>query len=228
MALVFFIFYVLHSNFSKTENDKTYPEKLCPVPFDPLDNHENMETIQHQFCNKNFYEPNWKIRILLIGTFNPHGGQQVNYYYGRESNKTWELLSILFKEKFDPTNPDLFFKKIEKHGIGCMDIIDNVKAEKERLDQILGKGYKDTKIINGSVKRQYNTRRIIKVIEDNPRVNIYSTWGKGSTLKEWKTETSKIKNLIPLVSPSMAARVPKGTKKFDYMLADWRKKIRIN
>jgi len=42
-----------------------------------------------------------------------------------------------------------------------------------------------------------------------------------------KEEVKKIENLINLKSPSMAARVPKGFHKFDFMLNDWREKINI-
>ena len=57
-----------------------------------------MEEILHQFSDKDFYIPKWKIKHLFIGTFNPKGGEKVKYYYGRETNKTWKILSEIFKE----------------------------------------------------------------------------------------------------------------------------------
>ena len=62
-------------------------------------------------------------------------------------------------------------------------------------------------------------------IKNNPNINIYSTWGKGSNLKSWRIEIEKFTNLIKLVSPSKVARVPKGMVKFDYILNDWKNKI---
>ena len=40
--------------------------------------------------------------------------------------------SIIFNEDFDPNKPDQFFKAIEKHGIACMDLIEEVKAVVKR------------------------------------------------------------------------------------------------
>jgi hypothetical protein len=94
-------------------------------------------------------------------------------------------------------------------------------------ENILGKGYSDSKIINNKVTRVYNTETIINIISENPGIKVYSTWGKGSNLTEWETETRKIKNLINLVSPSMAAKVPKGSEKYKYMLSDWQSKITV-
>ena len=105
-----------------------------------------------------------------------------------------------------------------------MDMIDSVEAPDIMIQDIKGKGYKDSTIINGSVRRTYNTRIIKQVITDNPGVRVYSTWGTGSSLSEWRYEIAKIGNIIPLVSPSLAARVPKGESKFDYILRDWEKK----
>jgi hypothetical protein len=51
-------------------------------------------TIYHQLCKEEFYIPNWEIKYLFLGTFNPDGGQKVNYYYGRNSNQTWKILSL--------------------------------------------------------------------------------------------------------------------------------------
>ena len=66
----------------------------------------------------------------------------------------------------------------------------------------------------------------ISLLNKNQGVKIYSTWGVGANLKEWKKEVAKI-DFVKLVSPSMAARVPKGTKKFEFMLSDWTEKITL-
>ena len=149
-----------------------------------------MKVIKHQFKNQPFYMPKWELKHLFIGTFNPSGGQKVDYYYGRERNRTWELLSEIFKESLNPTDNE-FFEKLKKHGIACMDLIETLKAENKIVDQILGQGYKDSQIINGSVIRQYNIDNILDRINANRKVQVYSTWGKGQNLSEWKKEVEK-------------------------------------
>lgn len=186
---------------------------------------EEMKEI-HQFSEKNFYLPKWKIKHLFIGTFNPLGGEKVNYYYGRDKNQTWNLLSDIFKEKFNPKNDD-FFYLLEKHGIACMDLIHSIEFDENEKEYIVGKGYQDSKIINNRVKRVYNTSEILSIIEKNPGIQTYSTWGKGSIIKNWMFEVNKIPNLKSLVSPSFAAKVSKGVEKYPYMLDDWSSKINL-
>lgn len=180
--------------------------------------------ISHQLANEKFFIPDWKLKFLFLGTFNPAGGEKVPYFYGRKKNQTWELLSKIFKCEFDPYQPS-FFNYIMQHGIACMDLITTVEIEDSQIDFVLGKGYSDSKIINNKVLRDYNTGSILEVINKNPGVKIYSTWGKGPILKDWQKEICQISNIINLVSPSMVARVPEGFEKFPFMLANWSSKI---
>jgi hypothetical protein len=183
-----------------------------------------MEIIKHQLSDHTFYYPNWEIKYLLIGTFNPNGGDIVNYYYGRAKNQTWKIISELFDVEFDP-NSSNFLKLLKTHKIACVDMIDEVSAPKDRIERIIGKGYKDAEIINNSVSRNYNTNKIIEIINSNNNVKVFSTWGKGSALSEWEEEIQKLGEIIQLASPSLAARVPKGTNKFEFMLKDWKSKL---
>lgn len=180
----------------------------------------------HQLMN---LAPSWEVKHLFIGTFNPEGGTPVKYFYGRQRNRTWELLSEIFKQEFKVNSGD-FFEKIKKEGIACIDLIRSVEFDENEIspDFIVGKGYSDSKIINNHVTRVYNTATIHQIILTNPAIKIYSTWGVGSNLEDWRNEVAKINNLINLVSPSMAARVPKGEKKYAYMLRDWSAKINLN
>ncbi len=66
--------------------------------------------------------PDWEVKYLLLGTFNPEGGEMVNYFYGRQRNQTWCLLSEIFGEELNPNLPD-FLSKLKKHKIASMDII---------------------------------------------------------------------------------------------------------
>jgi G:T/U-mismatch repair DNA glycosylase len=183
-----------------------------------------MQNIKHQLSNQRIYTPTWEVRYLLLGTFNPEGGDSVRYYYGRHRNQTWKILSEIFCDELNP-NSDDFFDKIKKHKISFMDIIHKVNVPLNMTDMVIGSGYKDSNIINKSVIRTYRTEAILDLIKDNPQVNVFSTWGIGSSLQEWNIEVNKIKSIIPLVSPSMAAKVPKGAQKFNYMLNDWKNKL---
>ena len=187
-----------------------------------------MITISHQLSKSNVYIPNWEIEYLFLGTFNPMGGDQVPYYYGRPKNQTWKLLSDIFQEVFNPSEEKTFFKSIKKYKIACVDLIHEVKAPCDFEQKILGMGYKDTSIINKKVSCKFNTDTILDLIYKNPNIKVYSTWGIGPNLASWRAEVNKIPNLINLKSPSMAARVPKGCSKFNYMLNDWTHKINLN
>lgn len=186
--------------------------------------------VEHQFLNKDFFIPDWDIKYLFIGTFNPQGGKNVCYFYARESNFLWKVLSDIFVEELNPYNTDNyddFMQKIKSHEIACMDIIKKVDFDEKKFDKsrVEGKGYKDINLINNKINREYFTSEILSVIERNPNIKVYSTWGTGSKLKEWQKEVDKISTIVKLVSPSKAARVPKGEKKYEYILNNWKKEI---
>ena len=181
-------------------------------------------TIQHQLTTNQHFIPSWDINYLLIGTFNPSGGEQVNYYYGRKTNMTWKIISTIFGEEINPNNSN-FIGLLKKHKIGCIDLISSVTCDETKIPQIIGNGYSDSKIINKKVQREYNTAIINQLSKSNTNLKIFTTWGKGSSLKEWRLEFEKIKISSNLLSPSKAARVPKGVNKFDYVLSDWQFKF---
>lgn len=184
-----------------------------------------MRKVVHQLAGNDYYVPHWPIKYLFLGTFNPEGGDKVNYYYGREKNQFWPILRELTGLELDLNNPLKFLKEIQVYGIGCMDMIHSLNVPETEIQYVTGKGFSDAKIINGSVNRDYNTARINQLIKENKGIQVFSTWGQGSNLKEWRNEVEKIQGIIPLVSPSVAARVPKGTKKFEFMVDDWRSKF---
>ena len=186
-----------------------------------------MAEVVHQFANRDFYKPYWRVKYLFIGTFNPKGGKTVNYYYGRQRNQFWKLLSEIMGMKLEPNDKEEFFERIKDLGIACMDMIHSVELPDSKLEYVKGKGYSDVKIINGYSKREYNTELINSVVERNQDVKVFSTWGKGPNLKEWRCELSKLNRYTKLVSPSMAAKVPKDEIKFDYMLRKWKETIDI-
>ncbi len=40
--------------------------------------------ISHQLANEKFFIPDWPLKHLFLGTFNPSGGETVSYFYGRK------------------------------------------------------------------------------------------------------------------------------------------------
>ena len=178
----------------------------------------------HQFHNKDFFFPSWDIKYLFLGTFNPSEGEKVNYFYSRKTNLFWPTISKIFNDELNPEKLD-FFLKLKLHKIACMDLILSIDIKGLDKQYIIGKGYSDSKIINKSVKRVYNTENIKAIINKNPDVQLYSTWGNGSNLNDWRNEIKKLPNITKLVSPSRVARVPKGENKELFVFNNWKKNI---
>lgn len=183
-----------------------------------------LKTINHQFHDKDFFIPSWKIKYLFLGTFNPNEGEKVNYFYSRKTNLLWPTLSKIFNDELNPEKLD-FFEKLKFHKIACMDLILSIDINDVDKKYIIGKGYSDFKIINNSVKRVYNTENILSVINKNLDIQLYSTWGNGSNLKDWKNEITKLPTFTKLVSPSRAARVPRGENKELFIFNNWKNNI---
>jgi G:T/U-mismatch repair DNA glycosylase len=102
--------------------------------------------IHHQFLNKTFFYPTWKVDTLILGTFNPQCGESTDYFYGRKFNNFWRTIEKLlnideyyFQEKLD--------RKIEvmtKYKFGCTDVIKSIKLKDlSNKELICGKGYSD-------------------------------------------------------------------------------------
>jgi G:T/U-mismatch repair DNA glycosylase len=158
----------------------------------------------HQFKKKEFYLPNWGVDYLFIGTFNPSGGERVPYYYGRNKNRFWKLLSEIFEIELDP-NHDKFFDNLRTLRVGCVDMIDSISYSEENEDRVLGKGYSDNVLFLSTIKKDYNTKNILDIISKNKLQKVFSTNTGGSLRKEQKLELEKIQNIceiIYLCSPS--------------------------
>jgi len=182
--------------------------------------------MKHQFYTKDFFIPSWDIKYLFLGTFNPNEGEKVNYFYTRKTNLLWPTLSKIFNDELNAEKLD-FFEKLKFHKIACMDLILSIDFKNVDKEYIIGKGYSDSKIINNSVKRVYNTENIQSVINKNPGVQLYSTWGNGSNLKDWISEIKKLPPITKLISPSRAAKVPKGEKKELFIFNYWQNNITL-
>lgn len=178
-----------------------------------------LKSIPHQLPN---ILPDYPTKILFLGTFNPKCGEPVLVHYGRKRNKTWTILSAILEESFDPNSASIH-EKMKMHGIACVDIIQSIEAPENFLQGIFGKGYSDAKLFAKSVTRNYiDIDKLNDFIAKNNEICVFSTWGKGSSLRKEAWELiDKIKPIHPLVSPSLAARVPKGEKKLEYMIKNW-------
>ena len=188
--------------------------------------------INHQLLENECFIPNWKINFLFLGTFNPDGGEKVRYYYGRKKNQTWPTLAKIFNDKrlLHESNDFDFFSSLKENGIACMDLIKKVECNEIDRGNILGKGYSDSRIINNRIKREYLIDEILEVIKSNKNCVVFSTWGNGSSLRDWVKHVNLLKqevDIVNLVSPSLVAKVPKGKNKVEYIESSWRSKVKL-
>jgi hypothetical protein len=135
----------------------------------------------HQFLNTVKFFPQWIVRFLFLGTFNPEGGALLDYYYRRPANGFWRIL----KAYFDPSDmyPIHTYEELvafmQTFGIGCVDIIRSVEFPDEYAPQIFGQGYSDATLftVNGFT-RTYNFEEIQNYITNQPvKPFVCSTWG---------------------------------------------------
>ena len=165
-----------------------------------------MKDIQHQFAQKAWFVPNWKLKVLILGTFNPECGDAVDYFYGRSRNQLWSLVSHCLGRDLHPNQGGDFFTALKEEGIGCMDLLRSICVPEERRGEICGKGYSDQKLFRGTNQRTYMTDEILSVIDRNPGVCVLPTWGKGSSFRkrDWQ-QIERLPSMPSLPSPSPRA-----------------------
>lgn len=172
-----------------------------------------MIEIRHQFEKKDWFIPDWKLKILILGTFNPRCGDTVGYFYGRKKNQLWSLVSHCLGKELQPNQGADFFTALKEEGIGCMDLLRSIGVPEERKGEICGKGYSDQKLFRGTNQRTYMTDEILGVIDSNPGVCVLATWGKGSSFKKRDWEViGRLPAMIELPSPSPRAGGIKSKK----------------
>ena len=167
----------------------------------------SMIEIRHQFENEDWFVPDWKLRVLILGTFNPECGDPVAYFYGRKKNQLWHLVSYCRGIELHPNHGDDFLSALKEEGIACMDLIRSIRVSEERKGEICGKGYSDQMLFRGTNQRTYMTEEILEVIKKNPGLRVLPTWGKGSFRKKDELELARMPELPFLHSPSPASRV---------------------
>lgn len=153
--------------------------------------------ILHQFVNEEFYFPNWKIKFLFIGTFNPICGEKVDYYYRRKYNGFWKIL-----EKYNPNHEFDFstFKGIKEFmkekKFGCIDLINSVTFPDHDKNKICGNGYTDDNLFRvKNYMREYNIDRLLGLIEENKISHIFSTWGSRDNPREFRNIVQEVNQL---------------------------------
>ncbi len=140
--------------------------------------------IDHQLKKSDFFIPNWPIDVLVLGTFNPAGGEDVDYFYGRSRNRFWPAVFECFQiDTGKMINLDQKLDLMEKNHFGCMDIIKSISLnDKEFASKINGVEYKDANVFSGvrdkKLTRDYNWEAIKNVVSKNNTKTILHTWGK--------------------------------------------------
>lgn len=136
--------------------------------------------------------PKWKIKTLIIGTFNPentwHDENTAKYYYGRSANYFWDILPF-FAEKTNISKEDVasqlnFLKTTE---IGLTDILISVNDAdiKNETHRARIKSVKD-KELEQFESFTWNSDNIVNYINANNITSVYFTY-----LGDWKRKKPK-------------------------------------
>lgn len=166
-----------------------------------------MREVRHQFESESWFVPDWKLKLLLVGTFNPEGGERVEYFYGRGMNHMWPIVSYCTGQDLHPSQGADFFNAIQELGIGCMDLLRSVGVPQGEEGKVRGMGYEDSNLFRGANQRVYMTEEILAVIDQNPGICVLPTWGKGSAFlkRDWQ-QIARLPELPFLPSPSPRPR----------------------
>jgi len=175
--------------------------------------------VDHRFLNEDFNNPKWDVNTLILGTFNPHGKEVADYYYGRVkesengksfSNQFWPSLST-YLQSIDNSQAVLLpgdlnskLNLMSKFNFCCLDLIKSVVISDENEMNIRGNGYKDQHLFSAKTSRLYNTEDIISIIKNKKIKKVIASWGRLSSIqnpesvrKEVYREIQKIKESSP-------------------------------
>jgi G:T/U-mismatch repair DNA glycosylase len=176
--------------------------------------------VEHQFLHRDYFFPNWSVNTLFLGTFNPECGEQLSYYYGRNSNGFWKILKHYdLDNRFDFSDFQELKRFMRLRRFGCVDIIRRVSFPDLDRDKICGNGYSDGNLFRiRNYERDYNFEQIKNYIIQNDIMNILTTWGNRENPMEFRNLLNDFKifcsqneiNYTPLPSPS--GRLYKGDK----------------
>jgi len=153
---------------------------------------------------------------LIIGSFNPYNnsGTNADYYYGRNSNYFWKIISKITENQDDDyytaseiSHVDRLNRKKEalKNKFICLDLIKSidVNGEEKDVDNFIQnhvlKNFFDSKIFtsihrkkNVIISRAYDTQRIVNIINSKKiKSVIHTLGGRINSLKTSPSELSK-------------------------------------
>jgi hypothetical protein len=167
--------------------------------------------INHQLLNRNFF-PTWPVKTLILGTFNPECGDNVDYFYGRQSNNFWKAIKLAIIENNAHSNPDDKFTIMKDFQFGCTDIIKSIKIQPEKHKLVCGSGYSDSILFTKKYCQPiYNFDDIKNFLINNKIEKVLQTWGKRNSPKFFREQvedlkefciTNKIKFIFHCPSPS--------------------------
>lgn len=142
----------------------------------------NENTIDHQFLDSKFFLPNWNVKTLVLGTFNPSCGEVTDYFYGRCHNNFWrtiEEISYLDYRWFQ-NNLERKMQFMKEKEFGCADVIKSIfLSERVKKKDICGSGYSDQILFTGNkCTLTYHFQEIKSFIKESNVSKIIHTWGK--------------------------------------------------
>lgn len=153
--------------------------------------------IEHQFLNEKFFIPTWKIKTLVLGTFNPSCGEKTDYFYGRYQNNFWRTIENIYNLENAWFQDNLVRKLnfMKQNEIGCTDIIKSLTfSDKVEREDICGTGYRDQILFTKyKCTLTYNFEDIKKFIKKSNVNKIIHTWGKRDKLNEFKNQLNDLK-----------------------------------
>jgi G:T/U-mismatch repair DNA glycosylase len=158
---------------------------------------KNENIIEHQFLNSDFYLPSWKVKTLVLGTFNPNCGQTTDYFYGRNQNNFWRTIENIKGLDYGWFQ-DNYMRKLKcmsENEFGCADIIKSIlKSDVVDKKEICGSGYSDQILFTAKkCKVTYNFDEIKSFILNTDVKNVIHTWGKRDSPSEFKKHIKDFK-----------------------------------
>ena len=158
---------------------------------------KNENIIEHQFLNSDFYLPTWKVKTLVLGTFNPNCGKTTDYFYGRYQNNFWRTIENIkgLDYRWFQDNYMRKLKCMSENEFGCADIIKSIlKSDVVDKKEICGSGYSDQILFTAKkCKLTYNFDEIKSFIFNNNLKKVIHTWGKRESPSEFKIHIKDFK-----------------------------------
>lgn len=153
--------------------------------------------IEHQFLNETFFLPNWNIKTLVLGTFNPSCGEKTDYFYGRSQNNFWRTIENINNLEFGwfQNSLERKLKFMLENEFGCTDIIKSVIiSDKLERKEICGSGYKDqTLFTKKKCTLTYHFEEIKTYLQNSNVKKVIHTWGKRDKPNEFKIYLNDLK-----------------------------------